>query len=98
MMLDSPTVTGCRLGGYPAGRDQWGGDRVVGGMLPVINSGAAHGSRTTRSWQQLPGHVSSVVYVRWAPYACGRPARTQQRSVRVRAGIVYGCRVLARGQ
>ena len=33
----SPTVTGCLLGGYPAGRDLWGGERVVGGVLPRIN-------------------------------------------------------------
>jgi hypothetical protein len=26
------TVAGCRLGGYPAGRDQWGGKRAAGGM------------------------------------------------------------------
>jgi hypothetical protein len=36
----SLTVAGCRLGGYPAGRDRWGGKRVVGGMLPRINIGA----------------------------------------------------------
>jgi hypothetical protein len=36
----SPTVEGCRLGGFPAGRDRWGGDRVVEGMLPRINIGA----------------------------------------------------------
>jgi hypothetical protein len=36
----SPTVAGCRLGGYPAGRDRWGGDRVVGGVLPRMNIGA----------------------------------------------------------
>ena len=35
----SPTVTGCRLGRYPAGRDWWGGDRDVGGVLPRINIG-----------------------------------------------------------
>ena len=28
----APTVAGCRLGGYPAGRDQWGGKRAAGGM------------------------------------------------------------------
>jgi hypothetical protein len=31
----SPTVVGCRLGGYPAGRDLWGGKsakRAAGGM------------------------------------------------------------------
>jgi hypothetical protein len=35
----SPTVAGCRLGGFPVGRDQWGGERVVGGVLPRINIG-----------------------------------------------------------
>ena len=30
----SPTVAGCQLGGYPAGRDWWGGERVVGGVVP----------------------------------------------------------------
>jgi hypothetical protein len=35
----SQTVAGCRLGGYPAGRDRWGGERVVGGVLPRINIG-----------------------------------------------------------
>jgi hypothetical protein len=27
----APTVAGCRLGGYPVGRDQWGGKRDAGG-------------------------------------------------------------------
>ena len=66
--------------------------------LYAQRAGAAHRSRTTRSWHQLPGNGSSVVYVRGAQYACGRPARAQQRSVRVRAGRVYGCGVLAYGQ
>jgi hypothetical protein len=35
----SPTVVGCRLGGFPDGRYWWGGDRVVGGLLPHINIG-----------------------------------------------------------
>ena len=35
----SPTVAGCRLGGFPVGRDRWGGERVVGGVLPRINIG-----------------------------------------------------------
>jgi hypothetical protein len=35
----SPTVVGCRLGGFPAGRYRWGGERVVGGVLPRINIG-----------------------------------------------------------
>ena len=25
-------VAGCLLGGYPVGRDQWGGNRTAGGM------------------------------------------------------------------
>ena len=33
----SPTVVGCRLGGYLVGRDRWGGERGVGGVLPRIN-------------------------------------------------------------
>jgi hypothetical protein len=35
----SPTVTGCRLGGFPVGRDLWGGERIVGGVLPRIRIG-----------------------------------------------------------
>ena len=35
----SLTVTGCRLGGFPVRRDRWGGERVVGGVLPRINIG-----------------------------------------------------------
>jgi hypothetical protein len=35
----SQTVTGCRLGGFPVRRDLWGGERVVGGVLPRISIG-----------------------------------------------------------
>jgi hypothetical protein len=35
----SPTVAGCWLGGFPVGRDLWGGERVVGGVLPRISIG-----------------------------------------------------------
>ena len=35
----SLTVTGCRLGGFPVRRDLWGGERVVGGVLPHISVG-----------------------------------------------------------
>ena len=35
----SPTVAGCRLGGSPVGRDRWGEERVVGGVLPRISVG-----------------------------------------------------------
>jgi hypothetical protein len=66
--------------------------------LYAQRAGAARRSRTTHSlWQKLcAGNVASDVRV--AQYACGRPARAQQRSVRVRSGRVYGCGVLAPGQ
>ena len=35
----SPTVAGCRFGVFPVGRDWWGGERVVKGVLPRINVG-----------------------------------------------------------
>ena len=35
----SPTVAGCRLGGFSVGRDWWGGERIVGGVVPRINIG-----------------------------------------------------------
>jgi hypothetical protein len=35
----SPTVAGCLLGGFPVGHDWWGGERVVGGVLPRIGIG-----------------------------------------------------------
>ena len=57
--------------------------------LYAQRAGAARRGRTT-------GNMSSDV--RSAQCACGRPARAQQRSVRVRAGRVYGCGGLARGQ
>ena len=30
---------GCRLGGFPVGHDWWGGERVVGEVLPRIGIG-----------------------------------------------------------
>jgi hypothetical protein len=35
----SLTVTGCRLGGFAVGRDWWGGECVVGEVLPHISIG-----------------------------------------------------------
>ena len=32
----APTVAGCRLGGYPVGRDRWGGKRTAGEMYPAL--------------------------------------------------------------
>ena len=36
-LASSLTVTGCRLGGFPVRRDRWGGERVVGGVLPLAH-------------------------------------------------------------
>jgi hypothetical protein len=47
----SPTVTGCRLGGFPVGRDRWGGERIVGGVLPRISIGT--GVLTWGLWARL---------------------------------------------
>jgi hypothetical protein len=55
----SPTVAGCRLGGFPAGRDQWGGERVVGGMLPRITIGAD----VWGVWGE--SNIMTGVYQRW---------------------------------
>jgi hypothetical protein len=33
----SQTVAGCQVGGFPVGHDLWGGERVVGGVLPRIS-------------------------------------------------------------
>ena len=35
----SQTVAGCLLGGFPVGRYQWGGECIVGGVLPRLNIG-----------------------------------------------------------
>jgi hypothetical protein len=35
----SQTVAGCQLGGFPVGRDLWGGECIVGGVLPRISIG-----------------------------------------------------------
>jgi hypothetical protein len=52
----SPTVAGCRLGGYPVGRDRWGGERVVAGVLPRINIDAD-------VWGE--SSIMTGVYERW---------------------------------
>jgi hypothetical protein len=35
----SPQSASCRLGGFSVGRDWWGGERIVGGVVPHINIG-----------------------------------------------------------
>jgi hypothetical protein len=38
------TVEGCLLGGYPVGRDQWGGKRTAGGMYPALTLELTYGA------------------------------------------------------
>jgi hypothetical protein len=61
-------------------------------------AGAVCRGRITRSWQELCAGDQLSVCVREAQYVRGRPARAQQRSVRVRTGRVYEYGVLARRQ
>ena len=44
------------MGGYPVGRDRWGGERVVGGVLPRINIDAD-------VWGE--SSIMTGVYERW---------------------------------
>jgi len=46
----------CQLGGYPVGRDLWGGERVVGGVLSSINIGV-------NVWGE--SSIMTGVYERW---------------------------------
>jgi hypothetical protein len=50
------TVTGCLLGGYPAGRDWWGGECIVEGVLPRINIGTKARGESS---------IMTGVYDRW---------------------------------
>jgi hypothetical protein len=61
----SPTVAGCRLGGYPAGRDRWGGKRVVGGVLPRINIGADVWGESSIMTGVYERWCSSTLHIRW---------------------------------
>jgi hypothetical protein len=61
----SPTVAGCRLGGYPAGRDQWGGERVVGGVLSRINIGANVWGESGIMTGVNECWFSSTLHIRW---------------------------------
>ncbi len=47
-----------QLSGYPAGRDWWGGDRDVGGVLPRINIGTR-----LNVWGE--SSIMTGVYERW---------------------------------
>ena len=55
-----PTVAGCLLGGFPAGRDLWGGESVVGGVIPHIDIG-------TDVWGE--SGIMTGVYERWCSSA-----------------------------
>ena len=59
------TVTGCLLGGYPAGRDWWGGERDVGGVLPRINIGADVWGESNIMTGVYERWCSSTLNIRW---------------------------------
>jgi len=61
----SPTVAGCQLGGFPVGRDQWGGESVVGGLLPRINIGTCRMTRVGTGTHCPIGFVAKAVPVAW---------------------------------
>ncbi len=61
----SPTVAGCRLGGYPAGRDRWGGERVVGGVLPRINIGTDVRGESSIMTGVYERWCSSTLHIGW---------------------------------
>jgi hypothetical protein len=65
-----PTVAGCRLGGYPVGRDLWGGKRVVGGVLPRINIGVNVWGESSIMTGVYQGWCSSTLQIRWGLCDC----------------------------
>jgi hypothetical protein len=58
-------VAGCQLGGYPVGRDQWGGERVVGGVLPRINIGVDVWGESSIMTGVYERWCSSTLHIRW---------------------------------
>jgi hypothetical protein len=67
----SQTVAGCWLGGYPAGRDQWGREHVVGGVLPRINIGADVWGKSSIMTGGYECWCSSTWHIGWG--LCDRP-------------------------
>ncbi len=61
----SQTVTGCLLGGYPVGRDQWGGDHIVGGVLPRINIDADVWGESSIMAGVYEHWCLSTLHIRW---------------------------------
>jgi hypothetical protein len=62
----SQTVAGCLfLGGFPVGRDQWGGERVVGGVLPRINIGTDVRGESSIMTGVYERWCSSTLHIRW---------------------------------
>ena len=61
----SPTVAGCRLGGFPVGRDRWGGERVVGGVLPRINIGTDVRGESSIMTGVYERWCSSTLHIGW---------------------------------
>ena len=58
------------MGGYPAGRDRWGGKRVVGGMLPRINFGADVWGESSIMTGVYHRWCSSTLHIGWGLCDC----------------------------
>ena len=61
----SLTVAGSLLGGYPAGRDLWGGDHIVGGVLPRINIDTDLWGESSIMTGVYERWCSSTLHIRW---------------------------------
>ncbi len=66
----SPTVTGCLLGGYPAGRDWLGGELDVGRVLPRINIGADVWGESSIMTGVYERWCSSTLHIGWGLCDC----------------------------
>ena len=58
-------MTGCLLGGYPAGRDWLGGERDVGRVLPRINIGADVWGESSIMTGVYERWCSSTLHIGW---------------------------------
>ncbi len=64
------TVTGCLLGGFPAGRDWSGGEHVVGGVLPRINIGKDVWVESSIMTGVYEHWCSSTMHIGWGLCDC----------------------------
>jgi hypothetical protein len=61
----SQTVAGCLLGGFPVGRDWWGGEQVVGGVLPRLKIGTDVRGESSIMTGVYERWCSSTLHIGW---------------------------------